>query len=148
MFAGFYGCCYLEVNSNGYGGRDKQEDPTLHSLLVNGGYDVNFAGSQSHPETDDQVPPNERCLGLQVPVDFHRDHAGYYGGFTIQVKQKISTYQMHHPPDIIWLPIGTNDLRSATAATGPNIVPEVSGILNWIDTFESAHSREITVLLA
>ena len=127
------GCCPLESGCDlGY------RYPLYQKLAIEEAIYLNFVGSQKHPQ--------DSCSLYGVPIDFDRDHEGYYGQTADEIYDNLYTYFGNNPPDIVLLHIGTNDIRDGQPIS--QIVSEVSGILNRIDTYESAYHRNVTVLLA
>jgi lysophospholipase L1-like esterase len=109
--------------------------------LRDAGYDVDFVGSLTHPTTDD-------CESYGVPVDFDRNHEGHDNKTAAEMSVEIDAILENHPADVILMHVGTNDLRSATNGSIPNIVDHVREILDRVNEFEITHGREVTVLLA
>jgi hypothetical protein len=109
-----------------------------YKKLVNEGLDVNFVGSQKHPQ--------DICSIYGVSTDFDRDHEGYYGKRADQVRDDIYGNLAINPVDIVLLHIGTNDLLQNQTIN--STVDEISQIINNINLFATNHSRIIHVILA
>jgi hypothetical protein len=97
----------------------------LYDLLTRSNYDFDFVGSQVDGSFAD---PN------------HEGHDGWTAGNIYNcVTGWLNTYQ----PDVVMLHIGTNDFVGEEG--DPNTV---NAILNEIDAYEQANSRNVTVILA
>ena len=103
---------------------------TLHDLLVDAGYAVDFVGSQND--------------GSAVFAD--SQHEGHGGWTADDIGGHIYNFLMANPASIILLHIGTNDINEPQAPAG--IVADVSQLLDEIDRYGSDHSVNITVILA
>jgi lysophospholipase L1-like esterase len=97
----------------------------LYDLLTSNNYDFDFVGSQ---------------VGGSFADPNHEGHDGWTAGNIYYfVTGWLNTYQ----PDVVMLHIGTNDVIG-----GSQDANTVNAILNLIDAYEQANSRNVTVILA
>ncbi len=111
----------------------------LYEKLLAEGLDVDFVGSQQHPQ--------DACSVHGVPTDFDRDHEGYYGRKADGVRDNIygtgGDWLTHNPADIVLLEIGTNDLLSSESIS--STLDEIGEILQKVNLYATQHSRIVHV---
>ncbi|NER80289.1 MAG: T9SS type A sorting domain-containing protein [Leptolyngbya sp. SIO1D8] len=99
------------------------------------------------------VYPGLQFVGSESNGDgsgFDQDHEGHSGWRADEIRDNIyltgEDWLTNHPPDVILLHIGTNDIGAGENLT--NIVSEVEDILNRIDQYESDNNTEVVVFVA
>jgi predicted neuraminidase/lysophospholipase L1-like esterase len=102
----------------------------LYESLRNGGYDIDFVGSEAG-----------NSKGLTDP-----DHEGHGGWKADQIRDNINSWLNAHPAEIVLLHIGTNDISRGQDADG--IANEIGQILDNIDSWEKAKGEDVWVILA
>jgi lysophospholipase L1-like esterase len=110
----------------------------LYNKLINEGNDVVFVGNQ--------IQPVNSCTSYGIQINWNRSHEGHPGWRADQIRDEVIGFLQANPADIVLLHIGTNDLNSGQ--TPSDIVTEVRQILDRIDQYESANSREVKVIIA
>ncbi len=125
----------------------------LYQLLNTEGYTFDYVGS-------------ENSGGNYLPAGY-TDNAGFSGITAAQLLTLLQTgknyvkdpgngfcelpscpqnYLAYYQPDIIILHIGTNGLTDSASA--PGIIADITGILNFIDAYETSSAKTIPVFLA
>ena len=125
----------------------------LYQLLMAAGYTFSFIGSEY--SGDNYLPPayaynagfpgitaSQMLTLLQTGRNYYTDPVNGFCELPICPQNYLAYYQ----PDIILLHIGTNGLTDS--ASVPAIVSSVSGILDFIDTYEASAGKTIPVFLA
>jgi pectate lyase/predicted neuraminidase/lysophospholipase L1-like esterase len=102
----------------------------LYAALNDGGYDVDFVGSET-----------ENSSGLAEP-----DHEGHDGWQADEIRDAVYGWLDAQPAEIVLLHIGTNDIRKGQGADGTAL--EIGEILDRIDAWENANSADVWVILA
>src|SRR5258708_4278733 len=103
----------------------------LWHLLLNGGYSVNFVGSQYGV-----------IGGPPLYPDFDQDHEGHYAYTTTDLLAGVGGWVSTYQPQIIMLHIGTNDIYQ-----GRDNASTIGTIGQIIDTIRQ-HDSNPTILLA
>jgi lysophospholipase L1-like esterase len=112
---------YGDEENGGYRG-------PLGRLLADGGYAVDFVGSQS-----DGAIAQPR-------------HEGHSGWCADQVREDVYGWLSANPPDLILLHIGTNSISREDGADV--VAAEIDGILDEVERHERAAGAPATVVLA
>ncbi len=103
----------------------------LYWALTDAGYNFDFVGGQ----TDGVFPDPD-----------HEGHSGWHAdktGTIDDILGRVYEWLTDHPPDIVLLHIGTNDITA-----GGQDANEVNDILNEIDRYEADSNEAIIVILA
>ncbi|EIP98207.1 PEP-CTERM putative exosortase interaction domain-containing protein [Opitutaceae bacterium TAV1] len=91
----------------------------LFFQLTGAGYDVDFVGPQNETRTPTSFWPINTALYPLYATAFDRDHAGYWGQTSANIKTPVvnwlNTVSADQAPDIAIINIGTNDAAGGVA---------------------------------
>ena len=125
----------------------------LYQLLNTEGYTFDYVGSENSGGnylpagyTDNAGFPGITAAQLLTLLQTGKNYVKDPGNGFCELPSCPQNYLAYYQPDIIILHIGTNGLTDSASA--PGIIADITGILNFIDAYETSSAKTIPVFLA